>query len=97
MKCPKCKKLTTLLTKRTMANGNKVIRNRQCPRCKNRFVTVEQFQSDIEVSRSEAIHQIVSVESERDNFSHQLDVYRELFRGLGKAVKGAGIEKNSKM
>ena len=78
------------MTKRTMANGNKVNRSRQCPRCKNRFVTVEQFQSDIEVSWSEAIRQIASVETERDNLSYQLDVYRELFRGFGKALKEAG-------
>ena len=90
MKCPKCKKPSELQTKRTMANGNKVIRDRKCSLCKNRFVTVEQFQSDIEVSRSEVIEQMVSVETKRDNLSQQLDVYRELFRGLGKALKEAG-------
>ena len=90
MKCPKCKKSSELQTKRTMANGHKVIRNRYCPCCKNRFVTVEQFQSDIEASRSEAIEQMASIETEKDNLSQQLNGYRELFRGLGKALKEVG-------
>ena len=90
MKCPKCKKPSELQTKRTMANGNKVIRDRKCPRCKNRFVTVEQFQADIEISCSEVAHSINVIELERDDLKERLQVHKDLFRGLGKALKEAG-------
>lgn len=90
MKCPKCKKSTSLQTKRTIVCGNRVDRDRQCPRCKTRFTTVEQFQSDIDASQTKAIEQIASMETERDNFRNQLENYWELFRGLARVIKEAG-------
>jgi transcriptional regulator NrdR family protein len=90
MKCPKCKRPTELQTKRTFANGRTVKRERYCRKCKSRFVTLEQFQVDIEISCSEIAHSINVIESERDVLKERLQVHDDLFRSLGKAVKEAG-------
>ncbi|MDP2161470.1 MAG: hypothetical protein Q8K02_13375 [Flavobacterium sp.] len=90
MKCPKCKKPSGLQTKRTFANGRTVKRERYCRKCKSRFVTVEQFQVDMEAYSLAALELKDSVVSQRDNLSQQLEVYRDLFRTLGKAIKEAG-------
>lgn len=48
MKCPSCKKKPVeLVTKRTLASGRAVTRERYCPKCKNRFYTLEQFVKDL--------------------------------------------------
>lgn len=52
MKCPKCKKTSELQTKRTIANGKSVKRERYCKRCRQRFYTTEMFDADIETENS---------------------------------------------
>lgn len=90
MKCPKCKKPSELQTKRTMANGNKVTRDRYCPRCKSRFVTIEQFWAD--VNQAELVHteHANSLEASIQDLSDKLGVYQDLFRGLKQALDKAG-------
>ncbi|MDA8326557.1 MAG: hypothetical protein M0033_10110 [Nitrospiraceae bacterium] len=48
MNCPKCKKTTKLETKRTLAEGRQVKREKYCPKCNTRFYTIEVFQDDQE-------------------------------------------------
>ncbi|MDG7041846.1 MAG: hypothetical protein JRN22_02205 [Nitrososphaerota archaeon] len=48
MNCPKCKKETSLQTKRTLADGRRVRREKYCPKCHTRLYTVEMFQEDDE-------------------------------------------------
>lgn len=48
MHCPKCKKETNLQTKRTVAEGPKVRREKFCPKCHSRFYTIEIFLDDHE-------------------------------------------------
>jgi transcriptional regulator NrdR family protein len=95
MKCPSMKGKKPcggeLHTKRTLANGNKVTRERYCPKCKNRLMTIEQFETDIqqaEVSRNE---QIRSADQENLELRSQLDEYKELllsFRNLLEKAAG---------
>lgn len=48
MKCPKCKKPSELQTKRTLANGRSVARERHCPKCRGQFWTTELFDMDVQ-------------------------------------------------
>ncbi len=49
MNCPnqKCKG-SKLQTKRTLANGSEVTREKFCPKCEGRFFTTEKFKNDWE-------------------------------------------------
>ncbi len=96
MKCPaifkKGNKLcgAELQTKRTMANGNKVTRDRYCPRCKSRFATLEQFWIDI--NKAELFHseEIQKLEIRISTLSDSLSTYQDLFRGFKQALDKAG-------
>ena len=91
MKCPKCKKPSALQTKRTMANGKDVTRDRYCPKCKGRFVTIERFDIDIAEADSRYERKIGELESINRALQHQLGEYADLFRGLKVAMdKAAG-------
>lgn len=63
MKCPKCKKPSELQTKRTIANGRGVKRERYCKRCKKRFYTTEMFDTDIETENSRFENTIAELDS----------------------------------
>ena len=89
MKCPKCKKPTSLQTKRTLAHGSRVTRDRQCPRCKTRFVTVEQFQTDIEAAKVEVSSLLTSLDADKANLGVELEGLKQIFRAFGRAVKEA--------
>jgi len=89
MKCPKCKKPSDLQTKRTMANGGGVTRDRYCRKCKGRFVTTERFDLDIAEADSRYERKIGELESINQALQHQLGEYAELFRGLKIAMDKA--------
>lgn len=63
MKCPKCKKASELQTKRTIANGKSVKRERYCKKCKQRFYTTEMFDTDIETENSRFENAIAELDS----------------------------------
>lgn len=63
MKCPKCKKSSELQTKRTIANGKSVKRERYCKKCKQRFYTTEMFDADIETENSRFENTIAELDS----------------------------------
>ena len=88
MKCPKCKKTSELQTKRTIANGRSVKRERYCKKCKQRFYTTEMFDTDIEAENSrfenviaELNSKISSKETEIKNITGALLSFKAL---LGK-------------
>ena len=88
MKCPKCKKTSELQTKRTIANGRSVKRERYCKRCRQRFYTTEMFDIDIETESSrfkntvtELNSKISSKETEIKNITGALLSFKSL---LGK-------------
>ncbi len=88
MKCPKCKKPSELQTKRTIANGRSVKRERYCERCKQRFYTTEMFETDIETENTrfentiaELNSKISSKEAEIKNIAGALLSFKAL---LGK-------------
>lgn len=88
MKCPKCKKPSELQTKRTIANGRSVKRERYCKKCKQRFYTTEMFDTDIETENSrfentimELNSKISSKETEIKNITSALLSFKTL---LGK-------------
>jgi transcriptional regulator NrdR family protein len=90
MKCPKCKKPTELQTKRTLANGRTVKRERYCCKCKSRFVSFEQFQADIDKAKedqSEYVRRLAVISEQR---LEALNEYSDLFRGLRQALDKAG-------
>jgi transcriptional regulator NrdR family protein len=90
MKCPKCKKPSELQTKRTMANGREVTRERFCPKCKDRFITIERFDTDIADSESRYQRKIDEQERQGQALQSRLDEYGDLFRGLKMAMDQAG-------
>ncbi|MBI5748489.1 MAG: hypothetical protein HZA00_05130 [Nitrospinae bacterium] len=88
MKCPKCKKPSELQTKRTIANGRGVKRERCCKKCKQRFYTTEMFDTDIETENSkfekmieELNNRLSSKETEVKNITGALLNFKAL---LGK-------------
>lgn len=93
MKCPYMKGKKPcggeLHTKRTLANGNKVTRERYCPKCKNRFMTVEQFDSDIWAEKAAGQERYTSQEKKIHALDLELEFYRNIFRGLKSAVEKA--------
>ena len=48
MNCPDCKKPMKLETKRTLAEGRQVRREKYCPKCHTRLYTIETFLEDHE-------------------------------------------------
>lgn len=82
MKCPKCKKPSELQTKRTLANGREVTRERYCRKCKNKFITIERFDKDIAEEQSKYERKISILEQEKDALEHQLNNVKEIFRGF---------------
>lgn len=63
MNCPKCKKPSELQTRRTIANGRGVKRERYCKKCKQRFYTTEMFDADIEIENSKFENTIAELNS----------------------------------
>jgi len=53
MYCPKCKKKSRLMTKRTRCDGDRHRREKYCPKCKSRFYTIEMFISSLEKIESD--------------------------------------------
>lgn len=90
MKCPKCKKPSELQTKRTMANGREVTRERFCVKCKNRFITIERFDTDIAEHDSEYERQLNVFKQNYGIVKNRLSEYDDLFIGLKLAIDKAG-------
>lgn len=95
MKCPKCRKPSKLQTKRTLANGREVRRDRYCRKCKNRFITIERFDTDIADADSRYERRIGELESNNRSLKYQLEVYRDVLRSFKIALDKAG-EKDEK-
>jgi transcriptional regulator NrdR family protein len=93
MKCPHIKGKKPcggeLLTKRTLANGNKVTRERYCPKCRNRFMTIEQFERDIEAEKARGRERITEMEREIQRLAGEIESNEEIFRGLKAAMERA--------
>ena len=86
MKCPKCKNPSNLQTKRTMANGKEVSRDRYCQKCRGRFVTVERFSGDIAEADLRHERKIGELQSNNLELQRRLEEYADLFRGLKVAM-----------
>jgi transcriptional regulator NrdR family protein len=78
-----------LLTKRTLANGNKVTRERYCPKCRNRFMTVEQFDSHIWAEKAKEQERVLRLEKKMQDLDLELEFYRNIFINLKSAVERA--------
>ena len=90
MKCPTITKKkgsagtcgAELQTKRTLANGAKVRRERVCPKCHARFWTVEQFEvniAEVEFKHSEQVR--IHAQETRD-LQSKIGEYESLFLGF---------------
>ena len=73
-----------------MANGRSVTRDRYCPRCRNRFTTVEQFAQDIRSAEQKQQEQVHDLNEEIHSLNSQLSEHSTLFTALGNAIKKAG-------
>lgn len=89
MKCPKCKKSSELQTKRTKANGREVVRERYCPKCKNRFITIERFDTDIAAAESRYERRIHELEQNNEALKEEIMDHNDLFRGFRDAMANA--------
>lgn len=93
MKCPnpKCKKKGELKTKRTVATGRTVSRERVCPACGERCTTVEMFYIDWKIDLNEKEskeRELISLLNEKTN---QLESLTYHFQQIFK-ICGAGEE-----
>jgi len=86
MKCPKCKKPFELQTKRTMASGREVTRERFCPKCRSRFITIERFDTDIAEHDSQYEREIGELESNNQALEYQIKGYTDIFIGIKNAM-----------
>lgn len=89
MKCPKCKKPSELQTKRTKANGREVVRERYCPKCRQRFITIERFDTDIAEAESKYERKIRDLEQNNEALKENLQEHTDLFLGLRNAMENA--------
>lgn len=93
MTCPKCKKPSELQTKRTKANGREVVRERYCPKCKNRFITIERFDTDIAGAESKYERRLRELEQNNEALKEEIMDHNDLFRGLRDAMDNASRER----
>lgn len=94
MKCPsiiKGKKPcgADLQTRRTLANGTEVRRERLCPKCGKQLFTVEHFESDIEAAEVRHRQRLSDLEAEIQRLSAEIERTEEVFRGLKAAIERA--------
>jgi transcriptional regulator NrdR family protein len=94
MKCPsmKGKKVcgAELQTRRTLANGTSVRRERLCPRCGKRLFTIERLESDIQAAKIRELQRIADLESDIQRLAAQIESYEDLFSGLKAAMERVG-------
>jgi transcriptional regulator NrdR family protein len=94
MKCPatKGRKIcgAELQTRRTLANGTSVRRERLCPRCGKRMFTIERFESDIEAAKVREQQRISELEAEIRRLADEIESSEDVFRGLKAAIERAG-------
>ena len=97
MKCPTLMKKkpwgscgAELQTKRTLANGTKVRRERVCPKCHARFWTVEQFENDMAKTEFGHSEQVRVHAQEIRELQNQLGEYDSLFLGVQTMMDKAG-------
>jgi transcriptional regulator NrdR family protein len=91
MKCPsiiKGKKKETrtcgaeLQTKRTLANGTKVRRERACPKCGTRLWTVEQFEINLQEAEFAISEERRRATQEIRNLQEQISEHENFFLGF---------------
>lgn len=95
MKCPAILKRkkpcgAELLTKRTLANGKEVRRERYCPRCKNRFTTIERFEIDIKAMDLAYTTQFEKIAAARDEMELRIMEYNNVLIGFKSLIDKAG-------
>ncbi len=75
MKCPnpKCKKKGELRTRRTIANGRTVSRERYCASCGQRADTIEMFVSDVDDTRRAYDTEVRSLKETLEEKTDQLE------------------------
>jgi hypothetical protein len=93
MKCPKCKKPSELQTKRTLANGREVTRERYCSKCRNRFITIERLDTDIAEHDSQYERKIGELGSNNQALKAKIEEYREVFIGFRNVMEYAAAER----
>jgi len=79
-----------LQTKRTLANGTKVRRERACPKCHARFWTVEQFEKDIEATEIQHKDQVDKLGRMRQDAFDEMEEYCYVLNCLQGAMEKAG-------
>lgn len=79
MRCPnpKHKKSYALKTKRTFAEGRTVRRERFCSECKTSYMTIEQFQSDVNNKDREQSEQIRAKENQIEGLREEGEDIKE--------------------
>lgn len=87
MKCPKCKKSSELRTKRTLANGREVTRERYCQKCRGRFSTIEKFHSDIAEAESEHQRQLLKLEEKNRALDLRVEEMESIFRNMNQVME----------
>ncbi len=63
MNCPECK--NKISTKRTIVNGSRVTREKHCPACDEKYITVEMFEEDFGAVLSDYENKIHTLESDK--------------------------------
>lgn len=93
MKCqnPKCKKKGKLRTRRTIASGRTVQRERYCPACGQRDDTVEMFVQDLNETRLVFDTEVRMLRSELQEKTDQLESllyhFKQIFEICGAGEK----------
>ncbi|OGW22918.1 MAG: hypothetical protein A2X55_07840 [Nitrospirae bacterium GWB2_47_37] len=91
MKCPnpKCKKKGDLQTKRTIAAGRTVQRERHCPVCGERCMTIEMFSEDFNQNRRDNEYKLNELRGKLSETTDKLESLTFHFQQIFK-ICGAG-------
>ncbi len=86
MKCPnpKCKKKGELRTKRTIANGRTVQRERICPACGQRADTIEMFRADWDEDIRKRAKELQTLRGDLNEKADQLESLTHHFQQIFK-------------
>ncbi len=79
-----------LQTKRTLANGTKVRRERYCPKCGARIWTVEQFETDMAAAEMKRTEQTMNLAQQIRDLNSRIGEYESFFIGLRTVLGNVG-------
>lgn len=97
MKCPHHKKNPPdLQTRRTLANGKEVVRDRYCPKCKKYIRTIEKFQTDILKEESLISSRIQGLNDKNQTLRQELGSIKDVWRLLVSFIGCKCPEKSKK-